>query len=105
MPSTVRSTTPAGTIMHTARGFGQLLRQVRRAIGGDRALLLEGLDRIGAQVVDHTLVAIAASGVGPCSHPSAPGRPCRCPSRLPSSTCARKALLVVLSGSNSAPAL
>ena len=53
----VLSTTAAGTISQTARGFVELLHEVRERGGADRLLLDQLLHRFRRPVEDHALMA------------------------------------------------
>ena len=67
---------PAGTITQTARGLLELGDEVVERVGAGRALAGQLLDRVGVDVVDDALVAVAhqpADEVG--AHPAESDHP------------------------------
>ncbi len=56
---TVSPVNAAGTITHTARGLLSLATNSSRVVGAGRALACELLHRVGVDVVDDALVAVA----------------------------------------------
>ena len=67
---------PAGTITHAVRGLVELGDEIVERVGGGRTLVGQRLGRVGVDVVDHALVAIAHETANDVrAHPSQSDHP------------------------------